>query len=74
MEFLLFRTSFYWMDWFLYKLACGTGLMIFFDDGLKTQKTTDYPYPAKLCGFRQSWESLSSKNLQVTLNIEESWE
>ena len=52
MEFLLFRTSFYWMGWFLYKLAGRMGLMFSFNDELKTQKPTDYPYPAKLCGFQ----------------------
>jgi len=51
-EFPLFRTSFYWVGWFLYKLACRIGLIFVFNDELKTQKPTDYPYPAKICNFQ----------------------
>ena len=40
------------MGWFLYKLAYKTGLIFTFDDELKTQKPTKYPYPAKLCGLQ----------------------
>ena len=51
-EFLLFRASFYWAGWFLYKLAYKMGLIFVFNDELKTKKPLDYPYPAKLCGFQ----------------------
>ena len=40
-EFPLFRTSFYWLGWFLYKLAYRIGLVFTFDDELKTQKPTN---------------------------------
>ena len=51
-EFPLFRASFYWAGWFLYKLAYKMGLIFVFNDELKTKKPLDYPYPAKLCGFQ----------------------
>jgi perosamine synthetase len=51
-EFPLFRTNFYGMGRFLYKLAHKMGLIFIFNDELKTQKPTEYSYPAKICSFQ----------------------
>ena len=66
-EFPLFRASFYWAGWFLYRLANRLGLIFTFNDELKTQKPLDYPYPAKLCGFQAKLGISQLKKLKNNL-------
>jgi len=66
-EFPLFRASFYWAGWFLYRLANRLGLIFTFNDELKTQKPLDYPYPTKLCGFQAKLGISQLKKLKNNL-------
>ena len=66
-EFPLFRSSIYWLGWFIFKLFCKMGMIFAFEDELKIQKPTDYPYPAKLCGFQARLGISQLKKLENNL-------